>query len=120
MKEHELKSYKEILISKQAELLGIAEDTLTRMGKGKDSFPDPLDRALSESSSSIELRKRDRERKLIQKITTALKKIDEGTYGICESCDEYISHERLSVWPEATLCIECKEEQEKNEKQFES
>ena len=118
MNENEIKFYKELLIRKQAELLGIAEDTLSRMSEKKETFPDPLDRALSESSSSIELRKRDRERKLIQKIKTALKKIDDGTYGECESCSEYITHERLKVRPEAVLCITCKEEQERNEKKF--
>jgi len=118
MKEKELKLYREILNRKHVELLGIAEDTLSRMSEGKDSFPDPLDRALSESSSSIELRKRDRERKLIQKIKTALKKMEEGTYGICESCGEYITHQRLKVRPEAVLCISCKEEQERDEKKL--
>jgi len=118
MKQNEIKFYRESLLRRQAELLGIAEDTLSRMSEGKDAFPDPLDRALSESSSSIELRKRDRERKLIQKIKTALKKIEEESYGICESCGEYITHERLKVRPEAVLCISCKEEQERNEKKF--
>ncbi len=118
MKEKELKLYREILNRKHVELLGIAEDTLSRMSEGKDSFPDPVDRALSESSSSIELRKRDRERKLIQKIKTALKKMEEGTYGICESCGEYITHQRLKVRPEAVLCISCKEEQERDEKKL--
>ena len=118
MKEKELKLYRDILNRKHVELLGIAEDTLSRMSEGKDSFPDPVDRALSESSSSIELRKRDRERKLIQKIKTALKKMEEGTYGICESCGEYITHQRLKVRPEAVLCISCKEEQERDEKKL--
>jgi len=118
MNEKEIKLYRELLIRRHAELLGIAEDTLSRMSEGKEAFPDPLDRALSESSSSIELRKRDRERKLIQKIKTALKKIEDGTYGECESCGEYITHERLKVRPEAVLCISCKEEQERNEKKF--
>ncbi len=118
MKEKELKLYREILNRKHVELLGIAEDTLSRMSESKDSFPDPVDRALSESSSSIELRKRDRERKLIQKIKTALKKMEEGTYGICESCGEYITHQRLKVRPEAVLCISCKEEQERDEKKL--
>ena len=118
MNENEIKLYRELLIRRHAELLGIAEDTLSRMSEGKEAFPDPVDRALSESSSSIELKKRDRERKLIQKIKTALKKIEEGSYGICESCGEYVTHERLKVRPEAVLCISCKEEQERNEKKF--
>ena len=118
MKERDLKLYREILNRKHAELLGIAEDTLSRMSEGKDSFPDPVDRALSESSSTIELRKRDRERKLIQKIKTAFKKMEEGTYGTCESCGEYINHQRLKVRPEAILCISCKEQQERDEKKL--
>ena len=118
MDKSDIKLYRELLLRRHAELLGIAEDTLARMSEGKEAYPDPLDRAMSESSSSIELRKRDRERKLIQKIKTALKKIEEGTYGVCESCGEYISHERLKVRPEAMLCISCKEEQERDEKKI--
>lgn len=110
--------YRDLLIKKMADLLGIAEETVLRMSRGDGTFPDPLDRAMSESSRSIELRKRDRERKLIQKITIALKKIDEGTYGICEICMEPISEQRLKARPETNMCYECKVEQEENEKRY--
>lgn len=120
MKEERLEFFKRILITRLADLLGVAEDTLTKMSKSGVVFPDPLDRATSESNRNLELRKRDRERKLIQKINSALKKIDEKIYGICENCGESISEERLIVRPEATMCISCKEEEEKIEKQFKS
>lgn len=113
-----LKHFREILIKKMAGLLGIADDTVMRMSKGDGTFPDPLDRALTESNRTIELRKRDRERKLIQKIQKAILKTEDGTYGVCEICGEEITEDRLEVRPETTLCISCKEEQEEVERQF--
>jgi DnaK suppressor protein len=118
MNEWQLKHHREILIKKLASLLGIAEETLTSLSRGDGTFPDPLDRALMESNRTIELRKRDRERKLIKKIQEAIKRTEDGTYGICEFCDEEITEDRLQVRPETTLCISCKEEQEQVEKQF--
>ncbi|MFA9407913.1 MAG: RNA polymerase-binding protein DksA [Candidatus Dadabacteria bacterium] len=118
MNEKRLKIYREILIKKMAGLLGIAESTVTRMNEGDGTFPDPIDRAMTESSTSIELKKRDRERKLISKIQKAIQKTEDKTYGICEICDNEITEDRLLVRPETTLCISCKEEQEKEEKKF--
>lgn len=118
MKDKKLKLFREVLIKKMAGLLGIAESTVMRMSEGDGTFPDPIDRAMSESSTSIELRKRDRERKLIGKIQKAIQKIEDGSYGICEVCEDEITEDRLIVRPETTLCIGCKEEQEKEEKQF--
>jgi RNA polymerase-binding transcription factor len=112
------KHFREVLIKRMADLLGIADDTVTRMSEGNGTFPDPLDRALSESNSTIELRKRDRERKLIQKIRKAIQKTEDGSYGVCEICGEEITEDRLEVRPETTLCIGCKEEQEEVERQF--
>ena len=83
-----------------------------------NSFPDPLDRAMSESTRVLELRERDRERKLLRKIRDALARLENGSYGICEVCEEEISEQRLIARPETTLCIECKEEQEDIEKKF--
>jgi DnaK suppressor protein len=100
------------------QILGTAEKTMSQLSQEDGTFPDPIDRALTESSRSIELRTRDRERKLLQKIVKALKKMENGSYGICEECGDEISEDRLRVRPEATLCIKCKEEQEKLEKQF--
>lgn len=110
--------FRDLLVKKMADLLGIAEETVVRMNKGDGTYPDPLDRAMSESTRSIELRKRDRERKLIQKIINALKKIDDGSYGICEICSQPITEERLKARPEATMCFECKVEQEEIEKRY--
>ncbi len=113
-----LKFFREILIKKKSGLLGIAESTVTRMSEGDGTFPDPIDRAMTESSTTIELRKRDRERKLISKIQKAIQNTEDGTYGICEICEDEITEDRLMVRPETTLCISCKEEQEEEEKQF--
>lgn len=113
-----LRYFKEILKGKMNRLLGTAEETMSQMSKDGDAFPDPVDRAMSESGRTIELRKRDRERKLIQKIKKAIQNMEDGTYGICEECGNEISENRLKVRPEATLCIDCKEEQEEIEKQF--
>lgn len=110
--------FRDLLVKKMADLLGIAEETVIRMNKGDGTYPDPLDRAMSESTRSIELRKRDRERKLIQKIINALKKIDDGSYGTCEICSQAITEERLKARPEATMCFECKVEQEEIEKRY--
>ncbi|HXG31244.1 MAG TPA: RNA polymerase-binding protein DksA [Thermodesulfobacteriota bacterium] len=118
MDPQKLDYFKEILIEKMNRILGTAEQTMNQMSQGDGTFPDPIDRAMSESNRSIELRTRDRERKLLQKILKAIQKIKDGTYGICEECGEEISESRLRVRPEATLCIKCKEEQEKVEKQF--
>jgi len=118
MNNKKLKLFREVLIKKMAGLLGIAEGTVMRMSEGDGTFPDPIDRAMTESSTTIELRKRDRERKLISKIQKAIQKTEDGTYGVCEICEDEITEDRLTVRPETTLCISCKEEQEKEEKQF--
>ncbi len=118
MNPQKVAQFRNMLVKKMAGLLGIAEDTVSRMSKGDGTYPDPLDRALSESNHSIELRKRDRERKLILKIQKALRKTEDGSYGVCEICEDDIAENRLRARPETTLCISCKEEQEKVEKQF--
>lgn len=118
MNPKKLEYFKEILLGKMNQLLGTAGKTVSEMSQEDDAFSDPLDRAMSESSRTVELRKRDRERKLIQKILKAIQKMEDNTYGMCEECGDEISEERLRVRPEATLCIRCKEEQEKLEKQF--
>ena len=86
------------------------------MSSEKALFPDPTDRAALESDRNFLLRIRDRERKLVVKIQEALKRIDEGTFGICQECGEEISESRLKARPVATLCVECKRKQETQEK----
>ncbi len=110
--------YKDLLTERMESLIGTAGKTLDELINEDEMFSDPLDRASSESNRSIELRKRDRERKLIVKIKKALVKIQEGTYGECEDCSDDITGERLRARPEATLCIKCKEDQEQLEKRF--
>lgn len=90
----------------------------TASGMRQDSngdFPDPTDRASLEADRNFLLRIKDRERKLILKLKEALDRIDDGTFGICESCGRPISEKRLMARPVTTLCIECKTEDEKKE-----
>jgi len=82
------------------------------------NFPDPNDRATQESEFSLELRTRDRERKLIKKIDDSLKEIESGDYGFCESCGIEIGIRRLEARPTASLCIDCKTLDEIREKQM--
>ena len=93
-----------------------AERTVEGMTLGKENFPDPTDRAAMESDRNFLLRIRDRERKLINKIQQAIARIDDETYGTCESCGEEIGEQRLRARPVTTLCVDCKKRQEAMEK----
>ena len=86
------------------------------MSNPNENMPDPSDRATLESDRNFTLRIRDRERKLIGKIKDALERIEDGSYGICESCSEEITEKRLKGRPVTTLCIECKKKQEDEER----
>jgi DnaK suppressor protein len=108
--------FKHILLEEMRQLLDEAGKTVSEMTSDNTNFPDPNDRATQESDRSFELRIRDRERRLINKIREALERIDNGTYGICELCGDDISEARLKVRPVTTLCIDCKIEEEKKEK----
>ena len=81
-------------------------------------LPDEMDLASSEYLQSFQFRLRGRERSFLSKIDKALAKIDDGSFGVCEECDEPIHPKRLEARPETTLCIKCKEEQEREEQQF--
>lgn len=100
------------------ELVRGAERTVDDMteGEGKSAFPDPTDRASLESDRNFELRIRDRERKLINKIKKALTMIEDGTFGLCEVCGEPIDFKRLEARPVTNHCIECKTSEEEEEK----
>jgi DnaK suppressor protein len=111
-----LKEFEDILNARRQELLAEAERTVAGMNSGKETFPDPADRASQESERIATLRIRDRERKLIAKIDEAIGRIHDGTYGICETCGEPIGVDRLRARPVTTLCIDCKAEQEAEEK----
>jgi DnaK suppressor protein len=84
------------------------------------NFPDPTDRASMESDRSFTLRIRDRERKLIAKIEEALRRLEDGSYGVCEECGEKIGAARLKARPVTTLCIDCKSVQEVAERKNKS
>lgn len=118
MKKESLEHFKELLNGKLEDLLSEAGRAVTGMSESKDeNFPDPGDRASHETGRNFLLRVKDRERKLISKVQEAIKRIDDGTYGICELCGEEISEKRLEARPVTTCCIECKKEEEEMEKQ---
>ena len=108
--------FRKLLNQRLDVLLEEANKTVSGMTDMKENLPDPSDRATLESNRNFTLRIRDRERKLIGKIKEALERIENGTYGICEICEEAISEERLKARPVTTLCIECKMRQENEEK----
>lgn len=108
--------FKDILTKRLNELLDEAEKTVAGMTDTEETFPDPTDRATLESDRNFLLRIRDRERKLIMKIREAMQRIDDETFGICESCGDDIGIDRLQARPVTTLCIECKRKQEANER----
>ena len=116
MEKAKIDEFRELLERQLDELLREAGKTVAEMSDEKTNFPDPTDRASLESDSNFELRIRDRERKLINKIREALERIEEGEFGICESCEEEIGEARLKARPVTTLCIDCKTEQERQEK----
>ena len=109
--------FRQLLTLKINELLDEAGRTVSEMTYGsRENYPDPNDRASLEADRNFELRIRDRERKLIIKMQEAIKRIDDGVFGICEVCDGSISEKRLTARPVTTLCIDCKMKQEKLEK----
>jgi DnaK suppressor protein len=116
LKQEKMGTYKLLLTQKINELLSEAGKTVSEMTNGKENYPDPNDRASLESDRNFELRIRDRERKLIMKMQEAIKRIDDGVFGICEVCGGPISEKRLIARPVTTLCIDCKTKQEKMEK----
>ena len=116
LKPEKLKAFRKLLIEKINELLSEAGKTVSEMTNGKENFPDPNDRASLESDRNFELRIRDRERRLIVKMQEAIKRIDDGTFGVCEACGGPISEKRLTARPVTTDCIDCKTKQEKAEK----
>ena len=116
MEPDRIEFFQNLLQSRLDELLGEARATMTDLTEGEENYADPTDRAAAESDRSFMLRIRDRERKLIVKIQEALQKIEDGTYGICETCGEEIGDKRLEARPVTTQCIDCKTEAEKKER----
>ena len=108
----QLEMVRRLLNQQRQQLMEDAGRTVRVMGDAQETFPDPTDRAAWESDSTRDLRIRDRERKLVEKIDAALRRIADGTFGECEECGEMISVGRLRARPVTTLCISCKAEQE--------
>jgi DnaK suppressor protein len=117
MKPEKQDYFRELLLTRINELLNGAERTVAEMTDEQENYPDPNDRASLESDRNFELRIRDRERKLIAKMQEAIKRIDDRTFGLCDSCGGPISEKRLQARPVTTQCIDCKTKEEKMEKQ---
>jgi DnaK suppressor protein len=113
----ELKKFQELLEDKRKAVLERARQMLSEgMTLDANDLPDEMDLAASEYLQSFEFRLRGREKSLLTKLDLALKKIEEGTFGICEICEEPIGKKRLEARPETSLCIKCKEDQEREER----
>jgi DnaK suppressor protein len=113
----ELKRFQEMLEEKRKTVVERARQMLSEgMVLDANDLPDEMDLASSEYIQSFEFRLRGREKSLLSKLDLALKKIDDGTFGICEVCDEPIGKKRLEARPETSLCIKCKEDQEREER----
>ena len=106
------------LVTWKGSILNESRETLVNMQEETHSIPDLADRASAETDRALELRTRDRQRKLIAKIDSALRRIEEGTYGYCEETGEPISLKRLDARPVATLSLEAQEQHERQEKVY--
>ena len=118
MSNGQLDHFRDILDAWKRELMFEVDRTVHHMQDEAANFPDPNDRATQESEFGLELRTRDRERKLLRKIESAITRIDEGSYGFCEETGEEIGLKRLEARPVATLCVEAQERRELAERQF--
>lgn len=118
MNERQREYFRRKLIRWKGEILREAQETLATLQNENENHPDIADRASSETDRAIELRARDRQRKLIAKIDAALARIDDGTYGYCEETGEPISLKRLEARPIATLSLEAQERHERNERVY--
>ena len=116
MNPFQLEYFRQKLLDWRAELLNEANQTLENLSTESLHKPDQMDRAQIESSAALDLRTRDRERKLIQKIESALRRIEDGSYGYCEDTDEPISIDRLEARPIASMTIQAQERHEKMER----
>ena len=118
MNEPQIEHFRRILQNWKAELMREVDRTVHHMQDEAANFPDPNDRATQESEFSLELRTRDRERKLIKKIEESLENLERGDYGYCETCGVEIGLRRLEARPTASQCIDCKTLDEIREKQI--
>jgi len=118
MSKKQLNHFEKILLIWKSQLEEEADKTVSHMQKENINYADPNDRASQESDFGLELRTRDRERKLLKKIQQSLNRIENGSYGYCEETGEEIGLKRLEARPVATLCLEAQERREITEKQY--
>ena len=118
MSDGQLEHFRDILVAWKTELMEEVDRTVHHMQDEASNFPDPNDRATQESEFGLELRTRDRERKLLKKIDQAIARTEDGTYGFCEETGEEIGLKRLEARPVATLCVEAQERREVSERQY--
>jgi len=119
MNKTQLKKFRKLLEGKRNDIIRRAQQTLKEdMALDANELPDEMDLASTEYLQSFTFRLRGREKTFLKKIQVALAKIDAGSFGTCEACDEPITLKRLEARPEAPLCIKCKEDQERQEKDF--
>ncbi|WP_346837296.1 RNA polymerase-binding protein DksA [Microbulbifer sp. SAOS-129_SWC] len=118
MNEKQQEHFRNLLLAWKAELMAEVDRTVSHMKDEAANFPDPADRASQEEEFSLELRTRDRERKLIKKIDATIELIEQDDYGFCEACGVEIGIRRLEARPTATLCVDCKTLAEIKEKQI--
>lgn len=118
MNEAQREHFRQILANWKNALMQEVDRTMHHMKDEAANFPDPTDRATQESEFSLELRTRDRERKLIRKIDSALSRVERDEYGFCDTCGTEIGIKRLEARPTATLCVDCKSLDEIREKQL--
>ncbi|MGL5363375.1 MAG: RNA polymerase-binding protein DksA [Bosea sp. (in: a-proteobacteria)] len=118
MNERQREYFRSKLVAWKEDILAEAKETLAALQTENENHPDLADRASSETDRAIELRARDRQRKLISKIESAIARIDDGSYGFCEETGEPIALKRLEARPIATLTLEAQERHERNERVF--
>jgi DnaK suppressor protein len=118
MNERQVEYFRRKLIAWREDIIRESKETITHLQDENHILPDVADRASSETDRSLELRTRDRQRKLISKIESALKRIQDGSYGYCEETGEPIGLKRLDARPTATLSIEAQERHEKRERVY--
>lgn len=118
MNANQLAHFKKLLYAWKQELMEEVDRTVSHMKDEAANFPDPADRATQEEEFSLELRARDRERKLIKKIDATLERIENDDYGYCDQCGIEIGIRRLEARPTASLCVDCKTLDEIKERQL--
>ncbi|MCV6623570.1 MAG: RNA polymerase-binding protein DksA [Cellvibrionaceae bacterium] len=118
MNDAQMEHFKGLLLAWKTELMEEVDRTMSHMKDEAANFPDPADRASQEEEFSLELRTRDRERKLIKKIDSTMERIENDDYGFCDACGVEIGIRRLEARPTATLCVDCKTLDEIKEKQI--